>query len=102
MNKDTSKEYDHLIGYVSQEKPIKNSIKKFIGFENEFKEKPEVKEVKRDKQFPEDWQKLIIKFNDFESYVLFMKKLGYNPSLKLNSVVYKLDEEKHGIEKFLL
>lgn len=100
MVKDTSKDYDHMIGYVSEENLNTGSISEFLG-EEEKEYKPQVKKKEVDPEFPEDWQKLYVNFTSLEQYYEFMHEIGEKPVPKLLHVIYKQTQDNVGILGFL-
>jgi hypothetical protein len=88
MVKDTSKDYDSMIGYIAEENLNKGSLEEFIG-ETPKEYRPEVRMKEKDVEFPEDWQKLWVNFNTMEEYTEFMNKIGSKPVPKLKHVIYE-------------
>lgn len=97
--RDTSKDYEHMIGYVADETLNRSSLDTFFG-EETGEYKPEVRKKERDEQFPEDWQRLIVNFNNFEEYSKFMNKIGSKPVPKLKNIVYDRNAEETGLANF--
>ena len=87
--KDTSADYDHMIGYVSEENSNKGSLAEFLGETREYK--PDIKPKEKDAEFPEDWQKLILNFRCAEDYEKLMILIGNAPSPKLKQLIYEAD-----------
>lgn len=99
MVKDTSQDYEHLVGYVADENISKGSLDEFLGVESEYK--PEVKAKKVDPEFPEEWQTLYVNLWSFEDYVEFMNMLDSKPVPKLTKMVYECPENRTSILDFL-
>jgi hypothetical protein len=100
MVRDTSKDYDHMVGYVAEENLNRASISDFIGEEKE-EYKPQVKKKEIDPDFPEEWQKLYVNFTSMEMYHEFMHKIGEKPVPKLKDVVYKQKTDDSILLNFL-
>lgn len=100
MVKDTSKDYDHMLGYVAEENLNTGSLEDFLG-EERAEYRPEVKKKERDPDFPEDWQKLYVNFTDINEYYKFMNEIGEKPVPKLKHVIYKQPGSDNGIFEFL-
>lgn len=97
--RDTSKDYEAMVGYVADETANKSSLDEFFGEERK-EYKPEVRKKERDNEFPEDWQKLIVNFNNFEDYSKFMNMIGSKPVPKLKEIVYDRNVKETGLETF--
>jgi hypothetical protein len=96
--KDTSKDYDDLVGYKSN-KFTPTDLSEFLG-ESDNKEKPKVKPKPTDSEFPESWQTIIMNFRSEEDYIEFMKLIDNAPVPKLSTLVYSKKENK-GVLDFL-
>ena len=101
MTKDTSKDYDAMIGYVAEDNLNKASLDNFIGIEEEQEYRPEVKKKQVDLEFPEDWQNMWVNFRNMDDYVKFMNKIGSSPSPKLREVIYEQPGSNNGIFGFM-
>ena len=101
MTKDTSKDYDAMIGYVAEENLNKASLDSFIGIEEEQEYRPEVKKKQVDSEFPEDWQNMWVNFRNMDDYTEFMNKIGSSPSPRLREVVYEQPGSNTGIFGFM-
>jgi hypothetical protein len=103
MVKDTSKDYDAMIGYVAEENINKTSLDEFFDeVPTEPKEyRPEVRKKEQDAEFPEDWQKLWVNFNSMEEYTEFMNKIGSKPVPKLKHLIYEQPGTNTGIFGFM-
>lgn len=103
MVKDTSKDYETMIGYVAEENLNKSSLEHFLGIEDTNKEyKPEVRKKEPDADFPEDWQHLYVNFRSMEDYTAFMNKIGSKPVPKLKQFIYENPEgQNSGIFGFM-
>jgi hypothetical protein len=88
--KDTSKDYEDLIGFKSKE-TIPVSLAEFLG--EEIDTKPRIKPKPVDKEYPEDWQNLFVNFRSEEDYIQFMKKINKNPDPKTSVFVYTKDKQ---------
>lgn len=96
--KDTSKEYDDLVGYIAEDNlPVDLGV--FIGDETVYKPKVEPKKINPD--FPEDWQSLYVNFNSLQEYVEFMNLIGVSPSPKLKELVYTSSSDTYDLTEFL-
>jgi hypothetical protein len=100
MVEDTSKKYDAMIDYVAEENINKGSLDEFLG-EVPKEYKPEVKKKELDLEFPEDWQKLWVNFNNMEEYTEFMNRLDSAPVPKLKHLIYEQPGVNSGIFGFL-
>jgi hypothetical protein len=101
MTKDTSKDYDAMIGYVAEDNLNKASLDTFIGISDEKEYRPEVKKKDVDSEFPEDWQNLWVNFKTMDEYVEFMNIIGSSPSPKLRQFIYEQPGADNGIFGFL-
>lgn len=101
MVKDTSKDYDAMVGYIAEENLNKSSLDTFFGIEEEKEYRPEVKKKEQDNEFPEDWQKLWVNFNSMEDYTEFMNKIGSKPVPKLKHLIYEQPGTNTGIFGFM-
>lgn len=97
--RDTSKDYDHMIGYVAEENINKGSLTEFLG-EKPKEYKPEVKKKERDNEFPEDWQRLLVNFHKEKDYIEFMNKIGSKPVPKLKGLIYEKPGDKSAFSDF--
>ena len=95
--KDTSQEYDDLVGFVS-EYNLPKDLGEFLGDKSEYK--PTVKPKPTDPEFSEPWQTMYINFRCLEDYQEFMETLGEKPVPKLKEFVYE-SERDEGLLKFL-
>lgn len=100
MVKDTSKDYEAMIGYVAEENINKGSLEEFLG-ETPKEYRPEVRKKELDLEFPETWQKLWVNFNSIEEYTEFMNKIGSKPVPKLKHLIYEKPGLNVGIFGFL-
>jgi hypothetical protein len=98
-DRDTSADYEDLVGYVAEENII-STLDEFLG-EQKQEHKPPVMRKKVDSEFPEPWQNLYINFANEQDYIEFMFAIGEKPVPKLNSVVYKGDNDDNGLLDFL-
>jgi len=96
--KDTSKDYDDLVGYKAEELVKSSSLSPFLKEESEFK--PEILPKPVDPEFPEDWQNLYLNFTNEEDYIKFMKKIDEVPIPSLKKFVYSRVKD-NGILNFL-
>ena len=89
--KDTSKDYDAMIDYVSESNLATVDLSDFMDTEAEEKAeyKPEVRAKTKDPNFPEPWQKMYVNFSSFENYAEFMNKIDSKPAPKLSELVYE-------------
>lgn len=96
--KDTSAEYDDLVGYISEENLPNNNLAELLDMEEEYK--PKVKPKSVDPDFPEQWQDIYINFSSLEDYAKFMSTLGESASPKLKEFVYNPKGEETSIMNF--
>lgn len=96
--KDTSKDYDDLVGYESN-KFVHTDLSAFLG-ESEDKQKRLIKPKPSDPEFPESWQTIIMNFRNEEDYIEFMKLIDNAPVPRLSSLVYTKKQNK-GVLDFL-
>lgn len=98
--KDTAAEYDDMVGYVADDNLPKN-LAEFLGEKTEYK--PTVKPKNPgSKEFPEQWQTIMVNFRSMEDYRDFMLMIGEKPVPKLKDIVYKAGrEEDSGLLTFL-
>lgn len=89
--KDTSQDYDDLVGYKAPENK-KTTISEFFGEEDD-NTRPDIKPKPIDPDFPDDWQNLHVNFFTFEDYTKFMSIIDEAPLPKLKTLVYKKDKE---------
>jgi hypothetical protein len=89
--RDTSQDYDDLVGYKAKEN-VKTNLDTFISGKVE-NEPPEIDKPDINPDFPEDWQKLFVNFRCKEDYIEFMKKMDEAALPKLRSFVYKKDKD---------
>ncbi len=103
MVKDTSQDYDAMIGYIAEENLNKGSLDEFFGeLDVEPKEyRPEVRKKEQDAEFPEPWQKLWVNFNTMEEYSEFMNKIGSKPVPKLKHLIFEKSGTNTGIFGFM-
>lgn len=95
--KDTSQEYEDLVGYVASDNlPV--DLGEFIDDATEYKPKVEAKKVNPD--FPEPWQSIYVNFNSLEEYADFMKLIGFAPAPKLKELVYTSSSDTYDITSF--
>jgi hypothetical protein len=97
--RDTSSDYEDLVGYVAQEN-ILSTLDEFLGGEKQ-DYKPPVARKKVDEEFPEPWQNLYINFETEQDYIEFMFAIDEKPVPKLNTVVYKGNSKDNGLLSFL-
>jgi hypothetical protein len=83
--RDTSLDYDDLVGYKAKE-TIKVDLADFIGVESE--KKSEVPTRKIDPDFPEDWQNLYVNISNQEMFLTFMNLIGEQPSPKTKILIF--------------
>ena len=88
--RDTSKDYDDLVGYTAEEN-VPSDLSGFIG-ENTNVE-PNIKPKQVDPEFPEDWQNLFVNFDCIEDYAEFMNKMGEAPVPKLTKYIYSRQKD---------
>lgn len=94
--KDTSKDYDDLVGYIAEEnKPT--DLSNFLGEKQEYK--PTVKPKPLDPEFPEDWQSIYVNFRCMEDYIEFMKLIGEVPGPKIRKLTFS-NQKDNGILDF--
>jgi hypothetical protein len=93
--KDTSAEYDDMVGYVADEN-ITDTLSQFLGEEQE-EYRPSVARKKVDAEYPEAWQTLYVNFETEQDYIDFMLAIDEKPMPKLKDVVYKAGREDNGI-----
>lgn len=95
--KDTSQEYDDLVGYIASDNlPV--DLGGLIDDTTEYKPKVEAKKV--NPEFPEDWQSIYVNFNCLEEYAEFMKLIGFTPSPKLKELVYTNSSSTYDLSAF--
>lgn len=97
--RDTSVDYEDLVGYVSEENKI-STLDEFLGAEK-VEYKPQVARKKPDPEYPEPWQSLYINFETEQDYIEFMFAIDEKPVPKLNTVVYKGVSKDKGLLDFL-
>lgn len=95
MVKDTSIEYDDMVGYEAEDET--SSLAEFIGSEK-VKNQKEIRPKPVDPDFPESWQNLVVAFRDKEDYFAFMNLIDEPPVMK-TSLVYEPNVKK-GLENF--
>ena len=95
--KDTSKDYDDLVGYKAKETE-KTTLSVFLDEEPDTT--PDIWVRPKNPDFPEQWQSVFANFTCFEDYVAFMKIIDEAPISKLTSIVYR-KEKDGGVLKFL-
>jgi hypothetical protein len=83
--KDTSQDYDDLVGYKAKE-TILPDLSSFLG--EQIEHKPTIKPKPVDPDFPEEWQNLFVNFRCEEDFINFMKLIGETPGPKINTVVF--------------
>lgn len=94
--RDTSEDYDDLVGFVAEDNlPV--DLGEFIDDTSEYK--PKVQPKKVNPEFPEEWQSVYVNFHSFEQYADFMEKIGHVPLPKLKEMVFTT-EEKTGLDMF--
>ena len=93
--KDTSAEYDDMVGYVADEN-ITDTLSQFLGEEQE-EYRPPVARKKVDAEYPEAWQTLYVNFETEQDYIDFMLAIDEKPMPKLKDVVYKAGRQDNGI-----
>jgi hypothetical protein len=97
--RDTSTDYEDLVGYVAQEN-IVSTLDAFLGNENK-DYKPPVMRKKQDPEFPESWQSLYVNFPTEQDYIDFMFAIGEKPVPKLNTLVYSVNNDEKGLLDFI-
>jgi hypothetical protein len=100
MIKDTSSDYEHMLGYISEENINKGSLSDFLELEIE-EYRPEVKTKKKDPEFPEEWQSLLVSFRNEKDYARFMQMIDHTPSPKLQSLIYERPGNQNNIFNFI-
>ena len=95
--KDTSKDYDDLVGFKAKE-TIPVSLSEFLG--EQIEDKPKIKPKPVDRDFPEDWQNLYVNFRSEEDYIAFMKVLHRNPDPKTSVIIFT-KEKQNGLLDFM-
>ena len=95
--KDTSQDYDDLVGYTAEEN-LPKTLSNFLDEEQEYQ--PEVKPKKVDPEFPEEWQTVIVNFKTNQDYVDFMSLIDEFPGPKTKKVVFKKDKDDGLMEFF--
>lgn len=98
FKKDTSKDYESLVDFVSEEN-ILQDLSDFLGEEKE-EWRPPIKPKRVDAEYPEAWQTFIVNFEKEEDYFAFMEFLGKAPVPGMNDLVYE-KEESGGVFDFL-
>lgn len=98
-DRDTSVDYEDLVGYVAEENVV-NTLDEFLGGEK-VEYKPTVARKKVDAEFPEPWQHLYINFETEQDYINFMFAIDEKPVPKLNTMVYKGNSQDNGLLDFL-
>lgn len=94
--KDTSADYDDLVGYVSEHN-LPKDLGEFIGDKSEYR--PEVKSKNVDPEFSEPWQTMYVNFRSLEDYTEFMETIGQKPVPKLKELIYESKQDE-GLLKF--
>lgn len=95
--KDTSADYDDLVGFVS-EYNLPKDLGEFLDDKTEYK--PEVKAKSVDPEFNKPWQSLYVNFRSFEDYAKFMAVIDQKPVPKLKELIYE-SERDEGLLKFI-
>lgn len=95
--KDTSAEYDDLVGYIAEDN-LPKDLSNFLGEAAEYK--PEVKQKKTDPEFSEQWQEIYVNFRCQDDYIEFMEAIGHKPVPKLKQLIYETEQDD-GLLKFL-
>ena len=95
-DKDTSENYDTLVGYVADDN-IRSDLGKFLGEKTEYK--PEINPKVVDEEFKEPWQTMYVNFDSPEDYAEFMRLIGKKPIHKLKEFIFE-DEDEVGLSKF--
>jgi hypothetical protein len=94
--KDTSKEYEDLVGFKAPEsQPI--DLSSFI--EEDSEHKPNIKPKPVDPDYPDDWQKLYVNLNCMEDYVKFMELIGEFPGPKIKKIIFN-SKKNNGLLNF--
>jgi hypothetical protein len=95
LTRDTAAEYDD---FISVNKPTKN--------ESEFKlllgstdDGPTIRPKPKDSEYPEEWQRLYVNFNNFDDYASFMFKFGQAPNPKLTQIAFT-STQQNALDKF--
>lgn len=96
-NKDTSEDYEDLVGYVS-ENSRKSTLSEFVGIEEEYL--PEIKPKSVDPEFSEQWQTIYVNFKSIEDYKNFMILAGQRPVPRLKEFVYSSRKDDEGLMNF--
>lgn len=94
--KDTSQDYEDLVGFVS-EYNLPKDLGEFFGDKTEYR--PEVKPKSVDPEFSQPWQSLYVNFRCIEDYIEFMEAIGEKPVPKLKELVYNKEQDE-GLLKF--
>lgn len=90
MVKDTSKDYDDLVGYKAEENQA-TDLSDFLDIESD--NKPKIRPKPVDPEFPEEWQDLYVNFLCQEDYINFMKLIGEIPGPKIKTVVFQKEKD---------
>ncbi len=95
--RDTSKDYDDLVGFKAKENIIVN-LSEFLG--EQIEDKPNIKPKLLNKDFPEDWQNLYVNFRSEKDYIDFMKVIDRNPDPKTSDITFT-KEKQNGLLDFM-
>ncbi len=95
--RDTSKDYDDLVGFKAKENIIVN-LSEFLG--EQIVDKPNIKPKLLNKDFPEDWQNLYVNFRSEKDYIDFMKVIDRNPDPKTSDITFT-KEKQNGLLDFM-
>jgi hypothetical protein len=98
-NRDTSVDYEDLVGYVAGDN-ILDTLDDFLGTEKT-EYKPPVMKKNIESEFSEPWQNLYINFSTEQDYIEFMFAIDEKPVPKLNALVYKGNSNDNGLLDFL-
>lgn len=94
--KDTSIDYDDLVGYKAKDK-APTDLSFFLDEQQDYKSHIKPKPI--DPDFPEEWQNLYVNFRSEEDFIKFMMFIGETPGPKINTVVYMKNKD-NGILNF--
>lgn len=94
---DTSADYDDLVGYISEEN-LPSNLTPHIGIEETYTYN--IKGKATNSEFPEQWQSLIVTFDNLEDYAKFMIELNVSPSVKIKELVYNPEDKETSILNF--
>lgn len=95
---DTSADYDDFVGYISQENLPNNNLASLLDMEETYKHN--IKSKATNSEFPEQWQTLIVTFDNIEDYAKFMIELNVSPSTKIKELIYNPEDKETSILNF--